>query len=136
MPGYDKSRIFGATDQLDQFMCGICLGIFVDPVVTQCCRQTYCKDCVSEWISNAHNCPNDRKPLDLDGLLSVPRLVVNLIENLTIKCDFETHGCQQAVKIGELAQHLSVCDFRLNQLCRTCGLMIESLLTHNCFKLL
>ena len=135
MPGYERSRIISvADDDLDEFTCAICLGIFVNPVATLCCRQTYCKDCIWEWVSMRKTCPNDRKPLSKKALKPVPRVLVNLLENMKIKCNYEWDGCSHVSRIGDLAQHLSVCEFRPNQLCKTCGLIKESVLTHNCIQ--
>src|ERR1700712_4417299 len=135
MPGYDKTRIVGVTDhQLDEFTCSICLGMFNNPVATQCCRQTFCKDCIREWVSLHKTCPNDRKPLTKKGLKPVPRVLINLMENMKIKCNYVLDGCSQVVRIGDLSQHLAFCEFRPNQLCKTCDLIKESISTHNCIQ--
>ena len=137
MPGFDRYRIVGSTDtELDEFTCAICLGMFNNPMVTQCCRQTYCKECIREWVSQHKTCPNDRKTLTKKGLRPVPRVMINLLENMKIKCDHEMDGCQQVIRIRDLNQHLTVCDYRPNQLCKTCGLLKESVSTHNCIEAL
>ena len=48
MPGYEQYRIVGVADNdLEEFIGGICLGVLVKPMVTECCGQTYCFDCIS-----------------------------------------------------------------------------------------
>ena len=135
MPRYLKSRVVGVSDEdLHEFICSICLGLFSEPMVTQCCRQTYCKICITRWISKAKTCPNDRTPLTNDGLNPGPQVLVNLIMKMKVKCRFKSDGCPQVVKIKELAQHQNVCDYRPNQLCKDCGLIKVKVSTHNCIQ--
>ncbi len=49
--GYDTNRFIGLSDQLiEELKCGICLEILRKPVVTHCCRQTFCEDCIKSWL--------------------------------------------------------------------------------------
>lgn len=131
MTGYDKSRIVDVSStDLDEFTCCICCGIFNEPVVTQCCRQTYCKVCITEWLTSNQTCPNDRKPLQTNGLSPLPRFVVNLLINMKIKCEHD--GCKTIVKIGELGEHIETCKLGPNAKCATCGLKKSNGDTHDC----
>ena len=129
----DKSRIIEiAEEDLDEFVCGICLGIFTDPVVTKCCGQTFCKKCIEEWLSKGDTCPNDRKPLRTKELIPAPRAIKNLLSNLKLKCNYEEEGCFLILRIGNLGEHLKICEFRPGQKCTKCGLIQESVKTHIC----
>lgn len=135
MPGIEKKRFIEISDQdLDEFVCGICLAVFVDPVVTQCCRQTYCSDCIKEWLAFGNSCPNDRKPLNMNQLIPAPRIVTNLMNNLKIKCDFQTNGCKSDIQLNELSNHLHICCYNPNNVCKTCRLNKESDREHNCIE--
>jgi len=50
MPGFDKNKFIISGEELENYLCGICLGVFNDPVFSRCCRQTYCRVCLTEWI--------------------------------------------------------------------------------------
>ena len=119
MPGHDKTRIVGLEqNQLEEFVCGICQDVLNKPVVTQCCRQSYCRDCIEEWLRGHYTCPNDRQPLTIDGVSEVPRFVINLIDKLKITCDNSDKGCPEVITIGTKKYHLKMCMY--NQ-CKTCG---------------
>jgi hypothetical protein len=135
MPGYDKSRFVDIhNDDLDEFKCGICLGIFADPVVSPCCRLTYCKDCIGEWLTQHQTCPNDRQSLTRDALSPPPRVVVNLLNKLKIKCDFEIPGCETVTQLSDLGQHKESCDYNPFKKCDNCG--HNGGKGHDCFKTL
>ena len=60
MPGHDKSRIVGLEqDQLEEFVCGIFQDVLNDPVFSQCCRQSFCRQCFDKWLKDQNNCPYD-----------------------------------------------------------------------------
>ncbi|CAG2167110.1 unnamed protein product [Oppiella nova] len=135
MSGLDKNRVIGVTDEeLDEYTCGICLEVFVDPVVTQCCQQTYCSECMYGWLSDHNTCPNDRKELSREGLGRAPRFVVNLLNNMKVKCDFYANGCKSVVKMSELSQHIDYCDYNESRKCATCHLPIDGNTQHNCIE--
>ena len=123
MPGYDKSRFVDIPkDDLDEFTCGICYEIFADPVFSPCCRQTYCQDCIGEWLSQHQTCPNDRQCLTRDDLNPPPRVLVNLLNKLKIKCDFQTNGCETVTQLSDLGHHKESCDYNPFKKCENCGL--------------
>ena len=133
MSGFEKSRIVGLSEQdLDEFTCGICQEIFNNPVVTQCCRQTYCKSCIDQWLATHNTCPNDRKDLANSGLMPAPRFAVNIINNMKIKCEYEENGCEVITTIGQLNRHLEECDHKPDINCKTCGLVKVEGEEHNC----
>ena len=115
----ERKRIIGKSDkELDEFTCGICHEILVEPMVTKCCQQTYCRQCIEEWLQRQNTCPNDRKSLIKQDLCPAPRLVVNLLNEMSVKCDYHLDGCQEVVPYSQLSTHLKSCEFNL---CKTCG---------------
>ena len=110
MPGHDKSKIVGHNpNDLDEFVCGICQDVLDKPVVTQCCRQSYCRQCIEEWLKGHQTCPNDSQPLTTNGLSEVPRLVINFIDKMKIRCDYSDKGCPEVTTIGTRMNHLKIC---------------------------
>ncbi|CAG2164504.1 unnamed protein product [Oppiella nova] len=123
MSGFDRSRVVGVSDEeLDEYTCGICLEVFVNPVVTQCCQQTYCHECIHNWLSENNTCPNDRKKIETTRCES----------GAQVKCDFYANGCESVVKMCELPQHIEYCDYNANRKCKTCHLPIDGNTQHNC----
>lgn len=120
MPGLDRNRVVGKTyEELVQFTCNICLMLFTDPMVTQCCRQLYCKQCISEWLKNHDICPFDRQPLTTEELSSASRPFVNLLNEVKVKCDYHFKGCSATPILEKLNEHTMSCEFNL---CPSCGL--------------
>ena len=71
MPGIDRRRVVGKDEEeLDEFTCSICQDIFDEPVVTQCCRQSFCTVCINEWLEDNNTCPNDRKGLTVQSTIT------------------------------------------------------------------
>ena len=61
LPVFEKSGIASMSQQdLDELSCGICQNILVNPVVLSCCRQTYCRTCIEEWLKRHNTCPDTR----------------------------------------------------------------------------
>lgn len=133
--GFDRSRFhFDQYEDLDEYVCGICHGILKNPLVTDCCGQTYCSNCINQWLIQSGSCPNDRRSLKKGGLRAPPIAFKNLLSNLKIKCDFELDGCKALVKLTELDSHRKCCPFRPNIKCKDCGLHREKASTHKCVQ--
>ena len=128
MPGYERTRFVGVSDNdLEEFICGICLAVFVKPMVTECCGQTYCFECISDWLLSNPTCPNDRKRLTMDKLKSAPKMVNNLLSNMKIKCEYQEKGCQSIMNISDLDSHLNNdCAFNPFRKCRKCNSLISN----------
>ena len=118
MPGHDKSKIVGWNQRdLYEFECDLCRNVLKKPVVIPCCRQTYCRDCIDEWLKERGTCPIDRKPLSIDGLSKAPRLVTNLINKMQIKCDYSDKGCPAVTTIKDKRDHNKICTYKDKKTC-------------------
>ena len=123
MPGIDRQRVVGKTeDELDEFICSICQDILEEPVVTQCCRQSFCKVCINQWLSSNNTCPYDRKKLSVNQLSPLPRMYINLLNKLNIKCVNYGNGCQSIVRFEEMSNHMKTCNT-----CDSCNSLKKSL---------
>ena len=135
MSGYDRDLIVGVSkEQLDEVSCAICHGVFNDPVTVDCCQQSFCRQCITQWISTKNNCPTDRTTLTRDMLKPVPKALNNLIQQFGIKCMYESDGCSMVATIGTLDSHLNTCQFNPITKCKLCGLMRESVVNHDCVE--
>lgn len=131
MSGYDRDLVVGVADrQLDDLTCAICHCVMKNPVMTECCQQTYCRHCITQWIVGQSSCPNDRKPLTTDQLRAVPRVMKNMINELPIKCEFASNGCTSVVTAEEYDKHRDYCEFNPRGKCKICRLRKDS--DHNC----
>ncbi|XP_065893870.1 TNF receptor-associated factor 5-like [Dysidea avara] len=87
--------------------CEICLDVLDDPVMTICCGQSYCKECVGK----VHNkvCPHCRGKIE-----TFPdKKSVRLINELKICCPYHIDDkCQWKGAPSELLNHLKVCDIK------------------------
>ena len=128
MSGIDRQRVVGKSDEeLDELTCGICQDILTDPVVTQCCRQTYCTACIHQWLIDNNTCPNDRKTLQLNGLTPAAKMVINLLNKLKVKCENHGFGCETISTIEEMSKHMKICDKN----CKSCEKLRENNIKSN-----
>jgi hypothetical protein len=82
MSGYELSRFVELSQsECEEYTCSICQDIFRNPVVTNCCLQTFCEQCINEWLETNKTCPYDRKPLNRSELSSPPRSVNLILHN-------------------------------------------------------
>jgi flagellar biosynthesis chaperone FliJ len=152
MSGFETSKFVDLNESLETHLsCGICYGIYNKPVETQC-GHTFCEQCIKQWFENDINksCPfckqqlgNKRKrntrndnSFDSNVLFSKSQrilLIIDLINDLKIKCDFVSNGCQEVLKLVSLSKHLEECDYNL---CITCGIKMGKKDEHNCIELL
>jgi hypothetical protein len=135
MPGYEKSQFVSLSQiEEDELLCGICFGIFLEPIVTPCCRQTYCNECILEWLNENNICPQDRSNLKSEALIQPPRLVINMLNKLQIKCSFLENGCKEVVLLEKLRQHMDCCKYNPKGICRECGVKNGDRGLHNCVE--
>jgi len=74
MPGYELDRFVDLTEtEKTELVCSICQDIFKNPVFTSCCSQTFCEECINEWLEKNASCPYDRKELSANQLARPPR---------------------------------------------------------------
>ncbi len=74
MPGYELSRFVELSQsEIEEYTCSICHDILRNPFVTNCCLQTFCEQCINDWLEKNNTCPYDRKQLNRSQLSSPPR---------------------------------------------------------------
>ncbi|KAJ5102050.1 Zinc finger RING-type [Penicillium alfredii] len=100
-------------------MCPICHCPFVQPMRLQC-DHVFCQECLSSAIttsrladSDEFPCPSCRNPTS-DVSTSVPRLLINMCDDIQVRCPFTVQGCQEIVPRGHVQSHVDkYCGYRL-----------------------
>ncbi len=74
MSGYELSRFVELTQRkAEEYTCSICHDVFRNPIVTNCCLQLFCEQCINVWLSTNNKCPYDKRPLNRSQLSPPPR---------------------------------------------------------------
>lgn len=107
----------------DNLMCPICRCPFVDPVVLTECDHCFCRECIRQtWTtSTAYNplgprgdCPTCRTPAKLGPRNATSKILINILDDLKVKCPKSNEGCTAQVKRGEVQDHMSIyCGYAL-----------------------
>lgn len=98
-------------------MCPICHCAFVQPVRLQC-DHIFCQRCLSFAITSCSerddfNCPTCRTPTN-DVYTDVPRLLMNMCDDIRVKCPYSTGGCPKVVPRGHVELHVDkYCGYKL-----------------------
>ena len=107
--GYDEERF---KDKVDiKLQCSVCLKVLKDPV--QCPNEHYfCRSCICKSLrENAEACPMCNNHLTEENLTKPPRILMELLQNLEIRCDYEKRGCQEFIKLEFLDRHVNSCGY-------------------------
>ena len=104
-------------------MCPICRCPFVDPVVLTECDHCFCRDCIRQtWnTNNAYtplgprgDCPTCRTPAKLGPRSATSKILVNIVDELVVKCPKTDDGCKAEVKRCEVQDHVNIyCGYAL-----------------------
>ncbi|KAE8150579.1 putative TRAF-like signal transducer [Aspergillus avenaceus] len=102
----------------DHLMCAICHCPFIRPVRLQC-DHVFCQKCLNTAITSyvagrdEFTCPTCRTPTN-GVYLNVPRLLVNMCDDIRVKCPFTAEGCSEIIPRGHLQSHVDkYCGYRL-----------------------
>lgn len=94
-------------------MCPICRCPFVDPIVLYDCDHCFCRDCLQKaWSHSASGsrggCPTCRASPKLGMNIEAPKILVNILDDLVVKCPKHEDGCRVDLKRGEVSDHLDI----------------------------
>lgn len=100
-------------------MCPICHCPFVEPVRLQC-DHVFCHECLQSAIttfrsadSDEFPCPSCRTPTSRVST-SVPRLLINMCDEIQVRCPLQGEGCQEVLPRGHVQSHVDkYCGYRL-----------------------
>lgn len=95
-------------------LCAICRCPFVDPVVLTECDHCFCRDCIRQsWstytpLGPRGDCPTCRTPAKLGPRSATSKILVNILDDLAVKCPQNVEGCTNQVKRGEVQDHVNL----------------------------
>ena len=100
-------------------MCPICHCPFVQPVRLQC-DHVFCADCLRSAITTFRSgdtaefpCPSCRNPTRHVST-NVPRLLINMCDEIQVRCPLAAEGCDEVVPRGHIQSHVEkYCGYKL-----------------------
>ena len=107
--GYEEERF---KDKVDiKLQCSVCLKVLKDPV--QCPNEHYfCRSCIQKSLrKNSEACPMCQHHLTEETLTKPPRILMDFLQSLEIRCDHENRGCRELIKLEFLDQHVNSCGY-------------------------
>ena len=108
--GYEQER-FQPRDVDTRLECGICLKVLKDPM--QCPNQHYfCHSCIQKCLREiSQACPTCQHHLTEETLTRAPRILMEMLQGLMIRCDYDNRGCQEIIKLEFLDRHVQSCGY-------------------------
>ena len=96
-------------------MCPICHGPFVDPCKIPC-DHAFCQECLYEAIHSQtqkqKTCPSCRRNIGYQDAVPLPRFVIHMLDDLMVKCQNVTSGCEEEMRRGDAQNHVeSYCSY-------------------------
>ncbi|XP_037029517.1 uncharacterized protein LOC119069542 [Bradysia coprophila] len=123
--GYDVHRFISELID-DQCICVICTSVMNNPMRSEKCEHTFCKNCIVQWLAINKTCPLDRSTMDFNDMK--PAVDLNtILDQLEMKCDFESHGCSVPIKLHKFKDHVDQCKYNPNLMVvcdKGCGLQM------------
>lgn len=116
----DYTQLDYVSNYDENLMCPICHSPFLDPVVLDSCDHCFCRGCMTyAWKTAQHRpgipqglCPTCRTPARLTSRSTSSKILVNILDELLVKCPREDQGCSAQVKRGCLDHHVNIyCDY-------------------------
>ena len=106
----------GYEDELFQYPvgpsmhCCICTNVIKDPVMCHN-EHIFCRACITTHLMYSPTCPVCMQPLTVETLRQAPRGIRNMLDELSIRCEFFNRGCRKFVQLGDLERHVADCGF-------------------------
>lgn len=94
-------------------MCAICYCPFVNAVRLPC-EHVFCLRCVNDTMkisgtgfrSSSVNCPSCRRLIKASELVSMPKILDRMLDDLMVRCPLKDEGCKEQVQRCEVQQHV------------------------------
>ncbi|XP_067672519.1 uncharacterized protein [Haliotis asinina] len=110
MSQYDVDKFDPPPDA--ELVCCICTFVLDEPMETPC-QHVFCKHCIETWLGHRRTCPSCRKKVTRRDLKTVLPLVQNILNKLTMICDFRENGCPMKPALEHYRSHIASCGFEL-----------------------
>lgn len=101
----------------EHLMCPICHCPFIGPVRLQC-DHVFCQKCLNSAITSfdvgLQNFPCPACRASTNGIfMNVPRLLLNMCDDIRVKCPFSEEGCKEILPRGHVQSHVDkYCEYR------------------------
>ena len=120
----DEGRLHVSSfvDPLPDFLkCEMCDDVLTDPCLTDCCDQSYCRNCIEQVTSK--KCPHCHEKFDqLKQDLKSSRI----IQDQEIKCPYHIYNkCSWTGFNENISEHLQTCQYRIVECPNNCGKCYE-----------
>ncbi len=101
-------------------ICSICVEVLKNPMLTDCCGQHFCEQCLQNWLQTQgqRTCPHCRAQC-FNYIKSLP--MKRAIDSLKIYCPNRSKGCDKIITLGERNQHSKKCLFVEISCTKKCG---------------
>ncbi|KAG5357150.1 E3 ubiquitin-protein ligase TRIM50 [Yarrowia sp. C11] len=101
-------------DLPEQLACPVCTCGFVTPYSTKC-GHTFCRLCILSTMrvaDSGNRCPICRAQIDPELLRPAPLVLVDLVNELQVKCPFTNRGCGHVGPRSQMEMHCrQQCDY-------------------------
>ncbi|SGY14245.1 BQ5605_C010g06117 [Microbotryum silenes-dioicae] len=103
----ERENVYDYVGQVNASLeCAICRNPFIHPVMSPMCQHIFCHHCISRALLLSSTCPIDRSALLQQELVDAPRIVHQLVDELSVKCPHAEKGCDIECERGWLSIHL------------------------------
>ena len=109
IPGYDEERFASTVNR--NFLCPICFNVLKDPVLCPRNQHCYCRGCITKHLENSQRCPTCADELTVEALTEPNQMVKDYLNELNIRCVYNSRGCKEIVQLQHLDQHEATCGF-------------------------
>ncbi len=101
-------------------VCSICTNLLKNPMLTDCCGQHFCEECLQNWLQTQgqRTCPHCRAQ-GFNYIKSLP--MKRAIDSSKIYCLNRSKGCDKIITLSECNQHLEKCLFVEVSCTKKCG---------------
>ena len=94
-------------------ICAICYCPFVNAVRLPC-EHVFCLRCVNDAMKisgvgfrpSSLNCPSCRRKIHANEIISMPKILDRMLDELMVRCPLKDEGCNELVQRCEVQQHV------------------------------
>ncbi|KAI8902671.1 hypothetical protein BC833DRAFT_572899, partial [Globomyces pollinis-pini] len=106
-------------------VCPICTTALIVPRSLSC-SHTFCLKCIETLSQYSLTCPIDRLPFKLENLTIPSKIVLDLLDELSVLCPRKDFGCEWDGQRTLLTSHIKECSF-VPKKCRWENCLVETI---------
>lgn len=93
-----KNEIFNLFEE--SITCQICSNLIIEPTMCLQCQNTFCKNCIKDWMEKNKSCPNNCENPEYKDVVEKK----NNITKFKFKC---IKGCGEEIPFNDINSHYS-----------------------------